>query len=92
VRPNVINPDSVVLQQVEGHWQKLCGLILWKTVGRDKSVTVTLQDMQALADEFAPGIAVVLTHGHSDSLEFKLVDEAAARRLAAHDATMRGSA
>ena len=86
-----INPDSVILQQVDGHWQKLAALIVWKCIGRG-TVTITVEDMQRLDDEFAPGVPVLLTHGHADSIEFRIVDEAAAKRLAEHDRTLRGRA
>lgn len=87
----VINPDSTVLQQVDGQWQKLAALILWKLSGRSV-VRITAEDMAKMQAEFAPGVAVIFTHGHSDSIEFSIVDEAAATRLAAHDKTLRGIA
>lgn len=79
---NVMNPDSVVLQQVDGMWQKLAALIVWKLAR--EGVTITHKDM----DEFARGDNVLLTHGHFDSIEFKIVTAEAARRIAAHDAKM----
>ncbi len=85
-----INPDSTVLEQVDGHWQKLAMLILWKTSGR-KAVKITAADMALCASEFAPGCPVIFTHGMSDALEFSIVTEDRARELAAHDATMRGA-
>lgn len=87
----IINPDSVILQQVDGHWQKLAALIVWKCVGRG-TVTITAEDIQGCAAAFAPGPPTLLTHGHADSIEFRLVDEAAAKRLAEHDRTLRGRA
>lgn len=88
---HAINPESTVLQQVDGHWQKLAAFIVWKCVGRG-TVTITAEDIQRFADEFAPGVPVLLTHGHADSFEFRIVDEAAAKRLAEHDRTIRGHA
>ncbi len=86
-----INPDSVILQQVEEQWQKLAMLILWKLAGR-KSVRITAEDIARCTAEFAPGIPVIFTHGHSDSIEFSIVTEADAQRIAEHDRTMRGKA
>lgn len=88
---NAINPDSTVLQQTEGHWQKLATLILWKCVRRE-SVTITAEDIQRFEAEFAPGIPVLLTYGHQDSLEFRIVDEESAKRLAEHDHNLKGRA
>lgn len=86
-----INPDSTMLQQADGQWQKFAMLILFKLAGREK-VTVTAADIAQLSERFAPGIPVVMIHGHSDSIDFQVIDEAAAHRLAVHEATMKGSA
>lgn len=88
---NVINPDSTILQQVDGHWQKLAALIVWKCVRRG-TVTITLEDMQRLEAEFAPGKSNLLLHGHADYLEFRLVDDESAKRLAEHDRNLKGTA
>jgi hypothetical protein len=66
-------------------------LILWKLAGRSV-VKITAEDMKRCRDEFEPGMPVILTHGHSDSVEFSIVTMEQADRLAAHDATLRGSA
>lgn len=86
-----INPDSIMVRQADGQWQKFAAFILWKLKGREV-VKITAEDMKAMAAEFEPGMAVVLVHGHSDSIDFSIVDEAAAHRIAAHSSTMRGSA
>jgi hypothetical protein len=86
-----MNPDSVILEQVDGQWQKLAMLILWKLNGKGV-VRITAEDMKACREQFEPGIPVIFTHGMSDAIEFSIVDEAQAARLAAHDATMRGAA
>ena len=85
------NPDSVVLQQVDQQWQKLAALILWKTVGAGVVVRITAADIEAMNRHFAPGIANVFTHGQQDALEFSLVDNAAAERIAEHDRRTRGA-
>lgn len=76
-----LNPDSVILQ-------KLAALILWKCAGTSK-VTITAEDMRAMADNFAPGMACVLTHGKAESIEFSLVTEAEAVRMAEFDRQTR---
>ena len=81
-----INQDSVILQQLDGQWQKMCMLILWKTSGR-QVVRVTAEDMAKCAKEFAPGSPVIFTHGMSDAIEFSIVDEKRAAALAEYDAT-----
>ena len=83
-----LNPDSVVLQQLDGHWQKLAMLILWKLAGRN-TVKITQEDLARFSEEFQPGIPVMFTHGHADSLEFSIVTESAAERISAHDSKTR---
>jgi hypothetical protein len=92
MNPINMTPDSTVLQQVDGQWQKLAAMLLWKLVGRDKCVTLTHADIERFSAEFAPGMPVMFTHGHSDSIDFTVVDESAAKVLAAHDATLKGTA
>ena len=87
----VLNPDSTVLQQVDGQWQKLAILILWKCAGRNV-VRITAAEIAALKAEFAPSGPVIFTHGMHDAFEFSLISEDDAKRLVAHDATMRGHA
>lgn len=88
---DAINPESAVLQQLEGHWRQVAALVLWKCVGR-AAVVITAADMQRLEAEFSPGMPVLLTHGHADSLEFRIVDEATAQRLAEYDRNLKGTA
>lgn len=89
--PTNLTPDSAVMQQLDGQWQKLATFLLWKLAGRTK-VKLTHEEMELCAAEFAPGIPVLFTHGHSDSIEFQVIDEASAARIVAHDQTMRGTA
>lgn len=86
-----INPDSVALQQLDEHWQKIAAFLLWKLAGTAK-VSITLADMKAMSEAFEPGMPCVNTHAHFESLDFQLVTEEAAQRLAAHDRTMKGHA
>lgn len=82
----VMNPEAAILQQVQEHWMKLAALLVWK-LARD-GVTLTLDDIQSF-----PQDRFLLTHGHRESIEFKLVTKEEAERLAAHDAaTNRGRA
>ncbi len=86
-----INPESAMLQQVDGHWQKLAAMLLWKLAGTDV-VRITAADIEALHAEYSPGMPVIFTHGTADALEFSIVDEATAQRLVAHDAGRVGNA
>lgn len=83
--------DSAVLQQVAEHWQKMAMLILWKTSGRQK-VSITMADIQRFTAEFAPGAPTLYTHGHVDSFDFQVIDEASAHRIAEYSKTQRGTA
>lgn len=83
-----LNPDSVILQQLDEKWQKLFALLLWKYVGTEK-VTLTAKEIEACNNAHPEGL-IVYTHGHSDSIDFQLVTPEAAERLMEHDRTMRG--
>lgn len=83
-----INPDSVILQQLEGRWQTIAMQLLWKFAKREK-VKLTAADMAAMHAEFSPTLPTLYVHGHPDSIDFQIVDEAAGRHLAAHDASMQ---
>ena len=82
----ILNPDSTIMQQSEGHWQKYLMLVISKLA--PAGVTITVRDMEKLAGEER----ILLTHGHIDSIEFKLVTRAEAERLIAYDKTQRGTA
>lgn len=91
-QPKVINPDSTVLQQVDGYWQKIATFLLHKLKGRE-AVRISTADMEATAADFAAaGGPVLLTIGQADGLVFQVIDHQAAEQLAAHDAQQRGRA
>jgi hypothetical protein len=78
--------DAPVLDQLEGQWQKMFAIMLWKLA--PQGIEITAADIAA----FPPG-RVLFTHGHKDSFEFKIVTEAEARVIGAHEeATNRGRA
>jgi hypothetical protein len=87
----IINPDSAVLQQTDGHWQKLAAIILWKLNG-GAEVSITSADIERFNAQYAPGIPVLFTHGTYDGLRFSIVTEDAAERIAQHDKKLRGVA
>lgn len=87
----ILNPDSAVLGQLEGYWQRIATLIIWKAA-KKRRVTLSAADMEQFQREFEAGGAVLLTHGHTDSIDFKIVTKAEADRIIAHDRTQRGNA
>lgn len=80
----ILNPESTILQQVDGQWQKLLTLVVWKLA--KEGVTITHADMV----QFAESKRYLLTHGHHDSIEFKLVTQAEAKQLVALDRCKEG--
>lgn len=82
-----LTPDSIIHQQLQGQWQKLLAMALYKTVGVDKPVVIKIPDMDKITDE---GL-VLLTWGHFDSIELRLVTREQAEKLAEHDKTLHGS-
>ncbi len=84
--------DAVVLDQLRDHWQKVVALLVFKLVPKGESVTITAEDMLRYEAAFVRGEAFLLTHGHKDGFEFRMVDKASADRLMAHEQTQRGRA
>ncbi len=87
----IINPDSTIIQQLDGQWQRVAMQVIWK-LARRKGVKITEKDMESLVKAFEPDGPVLLTHGYVDGIEFKLVNIKTAKRLAEYDAQMKGSA
>ena len=75
----ILNPESEILQQTEGHWQKLLALIVWKLA--KQGVMITADDIMAFGKE---GL-VLLTHGLPDGIEFKMVTQTEASQLIVMD-------
>jgi hypothetical protein len=81
-----INPDNVVLNQVDGYWMKLCAMLLWK-LSPDKPVDITVKDFDEAAkfDE----LPTVLVHGHHDSISLALITKDRAEQIAQYDKELR---
>lgn len=73
--------DAPVLDQMEGQWMKFFALVVWKLA--PNGVEITMADI----DKFAAEGGILLTHGHRESFEFRIVTPEAAARLAEHEAT-----
>lgn len=82
-----LNPDSTMLQQSEGQWQRYLCLVVWKLAR--EGVTIALDDIAKFANQDRN---VILVHGHFDSIEFKIVTRADAERIAVYDKQQKGSA
>lgn len=91
MNPKILNPDSVVLGQLDGQWQKLAMMILWK-FNKGEPVTITAHDMESMINAHAPGLPVLMTMGAIDGITFQVIDEKRASVLAKHDAQQRGTA
>lgn len=83
----VLNPDSTMMQQSEGHWQKYLCLVIWKLAR--EGVVITSADIIEFANQDKN---VLLTHGHIESIEFKLVTPAEAERIRNYDRKQKGTA
>lgn len=80
--------EAAILDQIREHWQKFAALILWKATQGKSSIVISSADIEA----FASSGLMLLTHGHHDSIEFRLVTPAQAQVLVAHNETMKGRA
>lgn len=86
-----LNPGSMVMSQMEGHWQRIAILLLWK-LNKGNVARITVEDIKSLNRKFAPNAPILFTHGTVDAMEFSLVTEGRAKVLAEHDKTQQGSA
>lgn len=84
---HVINPDSPMIKQSDGMWQKYLMCVLWKLA--PNGVIITHKDLEQIIDHEEK--KAVLVHGHTDSIEFKLVTMEEAERLADYEATRKGT-
>lgn len=67
--------NDPILGQVQEHWMKLAALLVWKLA--PQGVTITFEEMQKF-----PANLALLTHGHRDSIEFRMVSREEAEALA----------
>ena len=72
------NPESIMMPQMEGHWQKMCAVLLWK-LAKTSTIRITNLDLQDLIMEFEPGMPVVFTNGKEEYIEFALITEEQAK-------------
>jgi hypothetical protein len=81
-----INPDSVILNQLEGQWEKVCMVLLHK-LSAGKPVRVTVQDFIDVRKLYEPDGPVLFTHGMHDSFELSVITHERAKELAAYGAS-----
>lgn len=84
--------EAPVLDQLDGHWQKIALFLIWKLVPKGESVRITSDDIARCNAEFAPDIPFLFTHGHADSFELSVITREQAERIAAHQKVMEGRA
>ena len=83
----VLNPDSAILNQIAGQWEKLFVLMLYK-LQKHERVRLTHAEIAAFPKDVA-----LLTHGHFDSIDFQIVSMEKAHELAEYDErTNKGTA
>ena len=76
-----LTPDSKVLEQLDGSWQKMFLFLLYK-VSKREPVSITGQDIESCLADFAPNAPVLFTHGAGDSVSFQIIDVDTAKKLA----------
>ena len=82
---NVMNPDAAILQQLDGQWQKICALLVWKLARQ--GVTLTHKEIDECTAE---GELILLAQGHYDRFEFKLVTPEQAAVIMAFERNKHG--
>ena len=82
--------DSTILAQLEGQWQKIAMLLIWK-FGGTKPTILTSKEIEECLRFFAPGEPVFITTGNRDSIEFQIASAKKALEIvAAHEAKQGG--
>lgn len=87
----ILNPGSTVLEQVEGHWQKLFSVMLFK-LAKTEQVSLTAGDFDAFTNAFNGEMPVLLTQGTYDTLSMKIVPMSVAVQCAEADQRLRDAA
>lgn len=85
-------PDdrAFILQQLDGQWQKIAMALMFK-LSREQPVVITTGDFQQLAEYIADGDKRLMTWGHWDSIELRIMKKADALRLARQVEDLGGS-
>jgi len=84
-----VSADTLILEQVREHWEKMFTLLLWK-LKREGVTTISVGDMQDYHAKI--GDRVLLTHGKVDSISYSFVSREEARTILAWDAEHVGHA
>ena len=85
-------PDdrALILQQLDGQWQKIAMALLFK-LSREQPVVITQDDFAKLAEYIADGDKQLMTWSHWDSIELRIMKKADALRLARQVESLGGS-
>jgi len=86
---NPAHDRALVLDQLEGQWQKIAAVLLWK-LSKDKHVTIGTKDFADIQRATDAG-QVFMTWGHYDSFEFRWMDQKAAEKLSDHVDSLGGA-
>jgi hypothetical protein len=73
--------DAPILDQLDGQWQKIAGLILFKLLAKGEEVVLTLDDMKRCEREWPKGIIVFAHARPDDTLAFKIISPDEAKRI-----------
>jgi len=82
-KPLALGGRKAGVSQLQGRWQKLAVVLLWK-LAKD-GCTLMGYDRDAV-----PADKVLLAHGHAQDLEYRFVDRDEARRIAAWEKENEG--
>lgn len=89
--PHNMTPNAEILQQMEGHWQLMATMILWKLNG-EKKLTITSEEMKQFREQFEKrGGAVMFAHGHKESIDFQVIDSEAATKIQEYSQEMEAA-
>ena len=70
-----LNPDSQILQQMEGHWKQYFAIMLYKL--SKEGAVLTVEDIELYSKENP----IFLVHGTNEDIQFRFVSAQEAENL-----------
>lgn len=81
--------DAPIVDQLQEHWNKVAAILVWKLA--PEGVEITDEDIQEFSRQSKAGETILAEIGRPNGFGFRIIDRAEAERLAAHQASQRGS-
>lgn len=78
--PRILNPQGQLAKDMEGEWQKMASLILWK-LSKSEPVTLSPSDIEDFMKAFAPHDPVLIVKSTAAGITFQIIDNVTAMAI-----------